>query len=135
MNSINRGKTLDELERLVWLHSNFGPHVVQESRRLRTVPIGHLSVEDLRLLIGQGIGLPHLVPLVIERLTENPLAEGAHYRGDLLNFVLALPEAFWREHPALNNEVVEIGLEVEAILNTITDELLPPLKKFQYCSD
>ena len=66
MNPSERTKNLEELEGVVWPHDDFGSHVVEESQRLRKVPVGELSVEDLRLLIGQKIGLPHLVPLALE---------------------------------------------------------------------
>ncbi len=132
MTRTDRNKSLEELEGDVWPYNNFGSHVVQESQRLRKVPIGELSVEDLRLLIGQKIGLPHLVPLAIEHLSVNPLIAGAYYRGDLLSVVLALPDEFWTSWPALNNELVEIGTELSIIRETIGEQLLPAIKKFQY---
>ena len=76
MEQLERGKTLEELEQDVWPYDEFRSHVVQESQRLRKVPIGTLSVEDLRLLIGQKIGLEFLVPLALEQLVNNPLAIG-----------------------------------------------------------
>jgi hypothetical protein len=62
---------------------------------LRTRPIGTLGTEDLRILIGQGIGLPWLVPLALETLEVDPLAEGDCYPGDLLASVLGVPAEFW----------------------------------------
>jgi hypothetical protein len=48
---------------------------------LRYKPIGDLDDEDLRLLIGQDQGLLYLLPLAIERLKKNPLAEGRFFYG------------------------------------------------------
>nr|WP_095876306.1 contact-dependent growth inhibition system immunity protein [Streptomyces sp. TLI_235] len=41
----------------------------------------------LRLLIGQGVGLPHLVPLALDLLERDPAAEGGLFPGDLLDAV------------------------------------------------
>ena len=73
--------------------------------RLRRVPIGRLDVEGLRLLIGQREGLPALVPLALERLEADPLAEGDYYPGDLLAAVLAVPSAYWQDHPEQRNRL------------------------------
>jgi hypothetical protein len=49
-------------------------------------------------MIGQGIGLPFLMPLAVERLEEEPLAAGDYYPGDLLQAVLRADEEFWSCH-------------------------------------
>jgi hypothetical protein len=131
MDNAGRGKRLEELERQIWPHNDFGSHVVQESQRLRKVPIGALSIEDLRLLIGQKMGLEFLVPLVLERLAANPLVSGDYYEGDLLSMVLAIPDTFWAAHPALNNQMVEIGLHLASLSETVNEEFLPSLRRFQ----
>jgi len=73
--------------------------LVTEVHRLRRVPIGHLNVEDLRLLIGQHESLDVLVPLALEKLAADPLAEGDFYPGDLLAAVLTVPGTYWHAHP------------------------------------
>src|SRR5438552_1638945 len=57
--------------------------------------IGQFSVEDLRIMIGQRIGLPWLVPVALEVLEQDPLAEGDFYPGDLLGRVLSVGRDFW----------------------------------------
>ncbi|MAM87500.1 MAG: hypothetical protein CME36_09365 [unclassified Hahellaceae] len=86
-----------------------------------------MSVEDLRLLIGQGIGLEHLVPLALAVLADNPLARGKLYRGDLLTAVAGLPDAFWHDNPELNNLLIEVRTELEIMIETGT-ELMPALR-------
>ncbi|WP_448321843.1 contact-dependent growth inhibition system immunity protein [Streptomyces sp. CO7] len=54
-------------------------------RELRRKRIDGLTVEDLRLLIRQDVGLAHLLPLALEALRLDPLAEGDMYEGDLLD--------------------------------------------------
>lgn len=47
-------------------------------------------------MIGQDIGLPFLIPLALDILETNILAEGDYYGGDLLNAVLTSDCNFWR---------------------------------------
>ena len=80
--------SLEQLERDVWPAPGFRSYLVTRCHALRRVPIGQLSVEDLRMLISQGIGLKYLLPLAIETLEDDPLAEGDFFPGDLLSAVL-----------------------------------------------
>ena len=48
---------------------------------MRYKPVGDLTVEELRMAIGQQCSLPILVPLAIERLRIDPWAEGDFYLG------------------------------------------------------
>lgn len=66
---------------------------------LRNKPLDEMSVEDLRMLIGQGIGLKFLMPMALRVLSKEPLAEGMHYPGDLLASVLRSPPRFFVENP------------------------------------
>ena len=78
------GMTLNQLEGVVWGEPTFDSSLVTTCHRLRTKPIDQFSVEDLRIMIGQRIGLPHLVPRAVAALERDPLAEGDFYPGDLL---------------------------------------------------
>jgi hypothetical protein len=86
------GKTLDQLEGVVWGEPTFDPYLVTTCHRLRTKPVDEFSVEDLRIMIGQKIGLPHLVPLAVAVLEREPLAGGDYYPGDLLANVIGAVE-------------------------------------------
>jgi hypothetical protein len=125
-------KSLEELEGQVWPYNDFDSHAVQETQRLRKVPVDQLTIEDLPLLIGQQIGLQFLVPVALDLLVVNPLAQGAFYRGDLLANLLKLPPAFWQAHPLLNNTMVELGIELRLVQETLADELLPSIGRFEY---
>jgi len=94
------GKTLDELEHSVVIEPPFDSHLVTTCYRLRKKPIGEFTVEDLRIMIGQKIGLEHLLPLAIAVLEREPLAEGDFYPGDLLTNVIACQE-WLHTHPDL----------------------------------
>jgi len=49
-------------------------------------------------MIGQGFGLPYLIPLAIEKLKEDIFAEGDLYPGDLLSNVLNIDAMFWQKN-------------------------------------
>ncbi|WP_020159678.1 contact-dependent growth inhibition system immunity protein [Methylobacter marinus] len=119
----DRKKTIEQLENAVWPHDSFSSHVVQESQRLRKVPVDQLGNEDLRLLIGQQIGLDFVVPLALERLSANPLVSGDIYLGDLLEVVSRLPEEFWVTHPDLNNQAVELAVTVAQALESLSSSM------------
>jgi len=125
-------KTIEQLEGQVWPLDTYPTHVVQESQRLRRVPLRDLTVEDLRLLVSQGIGLNLLVPLALEVLAKNALAEGQFYPGDLLVSVLNVPAEFWSAHPKLNNDLVDLAPALKSVQDLLMTEVLPKLGTFQY---
>jgi hypothetical protein len=84
-------------------------------RELRRKPIGGLTVEDMRLLIGQDVGLAYLLPLAVEVLRVDPLAEGDMYAGDLLAAVLTRRAEVWSESPELRWEVRVIVSELAEV--------------------
>lgn len=92
--------TLEQLDGEAWPRSDFDSYVVQTSQALRKKPIRSLSDEELRLAIGQQIGLEWLVRLALERLRDDPLLSGDFFPGDLLLNVLTVPGGFWPTHDA-----------------------------------
>jgi hypothetical protein len=92
-------RTLSEIEADDWGKPTFDSGLVQTCHALRYKPLGTFTVEDLRILIGQKISVAVLMPLALERLQENPLAEGHFFPGDLLKNVLQVDASFWRAHP------------------------------------
>ncbi len=54
-------QTLDELEGVQWAPPTFDSALVTNIHRLRHLPLKQYRVEDLRLMIGQRIGLDYLV--------------------------------------------------------------------------
>lgn len=115
---LNRDRSLEELEHDCWPAPEADTtRLIATAHALRRRPIGELTVEDMRLLIGQSIGLPYLLPLAVEVLRENPMAEGHMYEGDLLSAVLTRNPAVWTESS-------ELAREFRAIVAELTD--LPP---------
>ncbi|MEU8677614.1 contact-dependent growth inhibition system immunity protein [Streptomyces sp. NPDC048560] len=107
--SIDRKRSLEELERDRWgAPPPDATRLMSTAHTLRSRPVGTLTVEDLRLLIGQDIGLPVLLPLAVEVLRDNPLAEGDMYEGDLLRAVLTRRSAVWSVYPDLERQLTSI---------------------------
>ncbi len=67
--------------------------------RLRKKVLNDFTVEDLRLMIGQNETLIYLIPLALEELDKNTLAEGDLFEGDLLTNVLNCDADYWKKDP------------------------------------
>jgi hypothetical protein len=76
---------------------------------LRSKPVEDFTVEELRVMIGRQLSLRSLVPIAIEILEENPLAEAGYYPGDLLQAVLEVDKQYWRSNRAQWDAVKEIA--------------------------
>ncbi len=132
---IDRRKTLTELEDKDWGPPTFDSHLVATIHQLRHKPLDEFTVEDLRITIGQNVGLKHLLPIALERLNNDPFTEGDFYRGDLLNAVLGIKPSFWSDYPELRRMVSEVVQGAEARrqeLDEVEAEALEQgLKSFQ----
>lgn len=98
---MNRALTLTQLERDDWGAPPYDSFLVTQCHRLRHVPLRELTVENLRMLIGQHTSLAYTVPLALEHLCADPMVGGDMYPGDLLKAVQRVPQDFWAQHPAL----------------------------------
>jgi hypothetical protein len=94
-----RSRTLDDLDPPAWGEPTYDSHLVKTCHALRRKPLRELAIEDLRILIGQRIGLSWLIPLALEALEAKPLAEGDFYAGDLLAAVLSVGPDLWVDQP------------------------------------
>ena len=110
-------QSIEQLEDSFWGEPEFDSYAVTSCHKLRQIPIGELTVENLRLLVGQKMGLPHIMPLALERLAENPFCGGNMYDGDLLLNVLKIDASFWVEHMDLFRKLFSVMEEVEEITN------------------
>nr|WP_308129066.1 contact-dependent growth inhibition system immunity protein [Actinoplanes polyasparticus] len=89
-------RTIEDIEGVRELEP--GPDATPLVRRclaLRRKPLSEFRVEDLRILLGQRIAVPVLLPMAVAVLVDDPLAEGDFYAGDLLNTVVQLPDTAW----------------------------------------
>lgn len=116
---------LDKLDRPAW-----GPApadatpLIRRCHELRTKPLDKFTVEDLRTMIEQRIGLLYLTPLALRVLKANPWAAGDFYEGDLLATVLRINPEFWMVN-------YDWAFELQAIVDELgpvpSDELGPVL--------
>lgn len=124
MNVNWKEQTLEQLEKEVWNDSNSLDRLAQACNRLRKQPIKEFEIEDLRIMIGQNIGLKYLIPISIEKLSEDLFLSGDFYEGDLLQAILKIDINFWKENSTLKERVLEliVGKEEELKENKIKFE-------------
>ncbi len=116
--------TLEELDGERWGEPTFDSYVVRTSHSLRRKPLVTLTDEELRLGVGQGIGLEWLVPLMLQRLTEDPFRAGDLYDGDLLVSLARVPSSYWTTHPS-----EKTVLTTKLMTAVIMDSRLPDMSK------
>lgn len=88
-------------------------YLVNTCHKLRKKKLIDFTIEDLRIMIGQNIGIDYLVPIAIEELHRKPLAEGDFFRGDLALNVLRVDEGFWQRYPNYIRDVNKIAKRIE----------------------
>src|SRR5438093_641141 len=118
---LDRTKTLDELEGAWHAAPEYTSYLISRCHALHKTPLSQFTVEDLRIMIGQEIGLQFLIPLALQELQSNPLAEGDYYPGDLLANVLAVPPLFWRDRPELRAQLVNILSQLSQVPKELSD--------------
>ncbi|HOQ52044.1 MAG TPA: contact-dependent growth inhibition system immunity protein [Micropruina sp.] len=67
-------------------------YLIRTCHRLRRQPLELFDAEDLRIMIGQRLSLPVLIPLALDVLERDPAAGGDMYEGALLDAVQAAAE-------------------------------------------
>jgi len=116
MTTFDPAKSLQEIEGSDWGEPTFDSYPVTAVHHLRRKPLNELSVEDLRVMIGQDVGVSFLMDFALKELEKNPLAEGNHYPGDLLAAVLTVKEPFWRDHPEWLQRAKAVVAQVRQLL-------------------
>lgn len=116
-------KTLDQLENSSWGDHEpaWQSHLVLECHRLHKVPLIEFTPENLRIMIGQSLGLGYLAPLALSVLSEDPLIEASYYPGDLLCACLTSEAAYWRAQPELRARLLKVAEEGRSRLEYLYD--------------
>lgn len=99
----DRSKTLQELDGQDWGETDSQYDLVQTCYALRHKPLAQFTDGNLRIMIGQGLSLPYLVPTAIERLATNITAGGDMFPGALAHDVATLSPDFWQVYPELRS--------------------------------
>ena len=123
MRIIMKDRTLEDLDNSRWNETELQSHLVTECHRLRKKPIGEFSIENLRIMLGQNIGTKYLLPIALEVLSQDPLAEGDYYPGDLLSSVLNLPNGVWLREKKLLKEVMSVLELISEVPEEIEDDV------------
>ncbi|HAD12640.1 MAG TPA: hypothetical protein DCF33_09395 [Saprospirales bacterium] len=110
-------QSLETLENHISPAPEDSSYLVQTCHSLRKKPLADFEVEDLRIMIGQNIGLKWLMPLAIQVLQQNILAEGHFYRGDLLQAVLTSEKSYWQGEPVKWNSICTLFRQQQALLD------------------
>jgi hypothetical protein len=126
-----REKSLENLEKDYWTEPDYDSHLVKTCHQLRKKPLKDFEIEDLRIMIGQNIGLKFLIPLALEKLRQDILAEGDYYEGDLLRAVLTSEIEFWNLEPKLTKELEAIISDNEELLNEREPDLLKSYEQWK----
>lgn len=91
-------KTLEELSGISLDEPRLNSYVVRTASRVSKKPIGKISAEEIRLLIGQRIGVKYLLHRAVLILENNPLIETGYFEGDLMMALLELEPEAWSEN-------------------------------------
>jgi hypothetical protein len=129
MTSSDRSKTLEQLDGAVWPEPTYDSYLTSTCHQLRKKPLDQFGIEDLRIMIGQNIGLEHLVPIAVEVLQRDPLASGHFYPGDLLKAVLTARDSYWNDRNELRKIVIQIASKALEILKREGDEETASLRE------
>ena len=113
--------SIEQLENKDWGEPNFHSYVVETTHRAVKKPLKDLTLEEVRVLIGQKIGLKYILPIALEALQQNPIVEVTYYEGDLLCSVLRLEEKDWSDNPIEWNAWKRLLVEKEAVIRQIEE--------------
>jgi hypothetical protein len=129
---IDRNKTIEQIEgKKLGIPQNES-RLVTTFHELRTKKIQDLTIEDLRLLIGQNLCLDVLIPKAILKLKTDILCEGDLYEGDLLKSVLESEKDYWIKNKETWTAVVKLCQDNEAIFRSdnVFQQIVKSIKEF-----
>ncbi len=111
-------KTLQQLLDIKWTAENTptdeDSNVVRRGYSVTLKQLKDFTYEDVRFCLSQEIGLIFVVPMAIDILNNDILAEGHMYPGDIVRNLLRVDAEFWNLHTDLALEVKRVctcGLE------------------------
>jgi len=117
----DRSKTLQELENSDWGEPQNNSSLESAILHLRRVPLSEIKGDELVRMLIQHVGLEYLIPMALEQLHVDPLADRDWHSGSLLGAVLTSPYEYWKKHPDLLEEVERIYQQVLANKNNDID--------------
>ena len=110
---LDEPRTLEQIDGQDWGDPETAPTgMVARCMRLRRTPLRDFTLGDLRLLVGQQIGLRTLVPTALQLISNEPMLKADFYPGDLLCALLRIDEAYWSDSPVERGQLVSIARAV-----------------------
>lgn len=122
--------SIEELENDVWQEPDFDSYVVKTSCAARKKPLSELSQEEIRLLLGQRIGLKYIIPIGISILEKNPVIMVRYYEGDLLQQFLCLKREDWEENRQDLQRLKELVKKSRKQISLLEEISLSEVEKF-----
>ena len=101
-------KSLEELENSNWNETNFPTGLVTEIFYLRKKKLKDFDANDIRMMIGQNLGLEYLIPMALKILQKDILEDALFYPGDLLSAVLNSKKNYWDGNNSKKEELVTL---------------------------
>lgn len=129
-------KTVEALEKDYWNDPGKTTYLIETCHKLRKKQLKDFETEDLRIMIGQNLGLKYLIPIAIKKLTIDILADGDFFEGDLLLNVLRRDPSYWKEEKDNWNTVYKMIVDkkewlAQELLKTIRTEIFEAFEKFE----
>jgi hypothetical protein len=116
--------TIEEIEGDRWPEPEASStFLVSRCHALRRKPLSEFTVEDMRIMLGQQVSVPVLLPFAVEVLVRDPLAEGDYYPGDLLSAVLRLPDSAWSDLGSERQRLAEVLTALVASTDALDEEV------------
>ena len=117
--------SLNEIEGFQENLSGLDSGLIEKCMVARSKKLKDLSVDEIRVLLSQLIGLAYIVPLALNIVEQDPLISSGLYSGDLAVSLFNIDEEFWSNNPEWNNRLIEVKFEIEETYKTISEEILP----------
>ena len=97
-----RQRSLEQLEGEYWPdQEEYISGLIRRCHEYRKIPVGKLTSYELCTLIGQDIGVKHLLIFAIEILETDLIDDGGMYEGRTLECILKVKPQYWQELPNL----------------------------------
>lgn len=105
-----------------------GSSIQQRTYKLFTVKLSKYTLDDIRFMIGQEVGLSYTIPIAIEELEKDLIIETSYYKGDLLKIILLVNSEYWLNNQILKNKITNLILtkydELNCLDNETKDEII-----------
>lgn len=105
----NLSKSIEEIENDFWGNvPDNATSIVRSTYELRKKMLSMLDLDDMRLLIGQSIGLEVLIPHSLDFIADNPFVEALYFEGDLFKNIVFTDRTYWEKNPEIKLRLLNL---------------------------